>query len=291
MMRILVTGCYGYIGSVLVTRLLAQRHQVFGLDSGLYRDWVLDDERLIVPCVADDVRDVTRADLVGLDAVIHLGVPAVFCTTWASQSWSREPASTTGFPGDLLVQLGQATPIFVEVKGPDWEGEFQSEMEKEEFLERKSLGKYVDGEARAGSPVQIPFTVIRDNALKKFADDRPNMAVVVDDMMLSPADARGVIDGQVEAFFREPATTRLGAILFLLPEFPAGSASRYVSNFYDNAAALVPCQLPKAAVAVLADRAEQDSAMVDAEPRRWSEDHQGSLEDLARRLCASAQTP
>ena len=162
-----------------------------------------------------------------------------------------EPASTTGFPGDLLVQLGQATPIFVEVKGPDWEGEFQSEMEKEEFLERKSLGKYVDGEARAASPVQIPFTVIRDNALKKFADDRPNMAVVVDDMMLSPADARGVIDGQVEAFFREPATTRLGAILFLLPEFPAGSASRYVSNFYDNAAALVPCQLPKAAVAVL----------------------------------------
>jgi nucleoside-diphosphate-sugar epimerase len=72
MMRILVTGCYGYIGSVLVPRLLAQRHQVFGLDSGLYRDWVLDDERLIVPCVADDVRDVTRADLVGLDAVIHL---------------------------------------------------------------------------------------------------------------------------------------------------------------------------------------------------------------------------
>jgi len=71
-MRILVTGCYGYIGSVLVPRLLAQRHQVFGLDSGLYRDWVLDGEQLIVPCVADDVRDVTRADLVGLDAVIHL---------------------------------------------------------------------------------------------------------------------------------------------------------------------------------------------------------------------------
>jgi nucleoside-diphosphate-sugar epimerase len=71
-MRILVTGCYGYIGSLLVPRLLAQRHQVFGLDSGLYRNSVLDDEELIVPCVADDLRDVTRADLAGLDAVIHL---------------------------------------------------------------------------------------------------------------------------------------------------------------------------------------------------------------------------
>jgi nucleoside-diphosphate-sugar epimerase len=71
-MRILVTGCYGYIGSLLVRRLLSQRHQVFGLDSGLYRDWEFGDERLLVPCVADDLRDVTRADLVGLDAVIHL---------------------------------------------------------------------------------------------------------------------------------------------------------------------------------------------------------------------------
>ncbi|HEV7999318.1 MAG TPA: SDR family oxidoreductase [Planctomycetaceae bacterium] len=71
-MRILVTGCYGYIGSLLVPRLLSQRHQVFGLDSGLYRDWEFGDERLLVPCVADDLRDVTRADLVGIDAVIHL---------------------------------------------------------------------------------------------------------------------------------------------------------------------------------------------------------------------------
>ncbi len=71
-MRILVTGCFGYIGSLLVPRLLAQRHQVFGLDSGLYRDWESGDEGLMVPCVADDLRDVTRADLVGLDAVIHL---------------------------------------------------------------------------------------------------------------------------------------------------------------------------------------------------------------------------
>src|SRR5580693_8783795 len=71
-MRILVTGCYGYIGSLLVPRLLAQRHQVFGLDSGLYRNSLLDDDELIVPCVPEDLRDVTRADLAVRDAVIHL---------------------------------------------------------------------------------------------------------------------------------------------------------------------------------------------------------------------------
>jgi nucleoside-diphosphate-sugar epimerase len=71
-MRILVTGCYGYIGSVLVPRLLSQRHQVFGLDSGLCRDSECEDECPVVPCVAEDLRDVTRADLAGLDAVIHL---------------------------------------------------------------------------------------------------------------------------------------------------------------------------------------------------------------------------
>lgn len=64
--------------------------------------------------------------------------------------------------------------------------------EKKEFFERKALVKYVDGEGRAASPVQIPFKVIRDNALKKFTDDRPNMVVVVDDLMISPAEARGV---------------------------------------------------------------------------------------------------
>ena len=37
-MRIFVTGVDGYIGSVLVPRLLASGHDVVGLDSGYYRD-------------------------------------------------------------------------------------------------------------------------------------------------------------------------------------------------------------------------------------------------------------
>jgi len=199
-----------------------------------------------------------------------------------------EPPSLTGCPGDLLVQAKTPAPIFVEVKCPDWEGEFEGELEKKEFFERKALGKYVDGEGRAASAVEIPFRVIRDNALKKFTDDRPNMVVVVDDLMLSPAEARGIIDGQVRGFLREPALARLGAILFLKPECPVGEPVRYLSNFYDNPAALPACQLPRDAVAVLKDRAEQDSTIVHDEANRWTDDPQRTLEDLATKLCGGA---
>jgi hypothetical protein len=223
-----------------------------------------------------------------LTAELAEGRTGLFLQSHGFHILSWEPASTAGYPGDLLVQWESLTPIFVEVKGPDWEGEFEGHLEKEEFIKRKALGKYVDGEGGASSPVEIPFRVIRDNALKKFAGDRPNMVVVVDDLMCSPADARGVIDGQVREFLREPASARVGAILFLRPECPVGGPVRYVSNFYDNPAASVSCQLPKAAVTILTDRAEQDAAMIDTESSAWSDDWDGALQDLAKKLCVGA---
>ena len=69
--RVLVTGCNGYIGSVLVPKLLAQGVQVSGLDTDLYRD--ADFAEFPKVCRnALDVRDVTLADLEHCDAVIHL---------------------------------------------------------------------------------------------------------------------------------------------------------------------------------------------------------------------------
>jgi hypothetical protein len=202
-----------------------------------------------------------------------------------------QPPSPTGCPGDLLVRWGAAAPVFVEVKAPDWEGEFQGELENEEFQKRKTLGKYVDNEGGAASPTEIPFRVIRENALKKFADDRPNMAVVVDDLRISPAEARGMIEDHVKQFFQEPQTVRLGAILFVCVEHPAGEPARYLSNFYENRSATSACQLPEAAVAVLTARAERDSSIVQAEAGKWAGDRQGALEDLARRLCRHDYDP
>jgi len=73
-MRVLVTGHLGYIGTRLVPMFLERGHAVVGLDSNLYQRCTFGDEAVIadIPEVGDDIRDVTLADLDGVDAVVHL---------------------------------------------------------------------------------------------------------------------------------------------------------------------------------------------------------------------------
>lgn len=70
--RILLTGHQGYLGTVMAPVLQAAGHQVVGLDSGFFADCVLGDTWQDPPGMRVDVRDVTRAQLSGFDAVIHL---------------------------------------------------------------------------------------------------------------------------------------------------------------------------------------------------------------------------
>ena len=71
-MRVIVSGNRGYIGAILVPRLLERGHIVVGLDSDLYERCTFGHEPLEVPMLRKDIRDVRRADLEGFDAVIHL---------------------------------------------------------------------------------------------------------------------------------------------------------------------------------------------------------------------------
>jgi nucleoside-diphosphate-sugar epimerase len=71
-MRLLVTGCHGYIGSVLVPLLLAEGHRVVGLDSDFFVDCLLGPATPQIPLIPCDLRDVQQGDLVGFDAIIHL---------------------------------------------------------------------------------------------------------------------------------------------------------------------------------------------------------------------------
>jgi nucleoside-diphosphate-sugar epimerase len=73
-MRVLVTGHLGYIGTVMVPRLLKAGHQVIGLDSNLYEKCTFPAGGAVamVPHVRKDTRDATVEDLRGIDAVIHL---------------------------------------------------------------------------------------------------------------------------------------------------------------------------------------------------------------------------
>src|SRR5512145_3071006 len=71
-MRVLVTGHRGYIGAVLVPRLLEAGHDVTGLDVDLYRGCDFGEAPREVTSLDVDVRSVLPEHCEGFDAVIHL---------------------------------------------------------------------------------------------------------------------------------------------------------------------------------------------------------------------------
>ena len=73
-MRVLVTGHLGYIGTILAPLLIAEGHEVVGLDSDLYRRCTFGSPATIapIPTIERDIRDVTIDDLAGFDAIVHL---------------------------------------------------------------------------------------------------------------------------------------------------------------------------------------------------------------------------
>ena len=71
-MKVLVTGHTGYIGTLLVPMLLERDHDVVGLDSDLFEECTFTGKLADVPHIEKDVRDVTKEDVEGFDAIIHL---------------------------------------------------------------------------------------------------------------------------------------------------------------------------------------------------------------------------
>jgi nucleoside-diphosphate-sugar epimerase len=76
LMKILVTGTEGYIGSRLAPLLIARGHDVTGLDVGFYRDgWLYSSpakEPILPRTLMKDLRKVEEGDLEGFDGIIHL---------------------------------------------------------------------------------------------------------------------------------------------------------------------------------------------------------------------------
>lgn len=72
-MRILLTGDRGYIGAVAGPMLTAAGHEIVGLDTDLYENC---DFGPALPHVFSeirkDIRDLSKSDLLGFDAVVHL---------------------------------------------------------------------------------------------------------------------------------------------------------------------------------------------------------------------------
>ena len=71
-MRILLTGHKGYIGAVAGPVMLAAAHEVVGLDTDLFAGCDFGAPPQAIPEILKDIRHLTRADIEGFDAVIHL---------------------------------------------------------------------------------------------------------------------------------------------------------------------------------------------------------------------------
>ena len=100
-MRVLVTGHRGYIGPVVVSRLLAAGHDVVGLDSGLFEERHLE-PATPVPTLVRDLRDVRLQDLAGIDAVVHLAGLS------NDPLGSLDPSLTFDINADATVRLAEA---------------------------------------------------------------------------------------------------------------------------------------------------------------------------------------
>src|SRR5258707_5384976 len=71
-MRVLITGHKGYIGAVAGAMFQAAGHDVIGLDTDFFAGCDFGQAALEIPEIRKDIRNVTRADLEGFEAVVHL---------------------------------------------------------------------------------------------------------------------------------------------------------------------------------------------------------------------------
>ncbi len=72
-MKILVTGTEGYLGSLLPPLLLEKGHEVIGVDTGFYKSgWLYNGTTLTAKTLNKDIRNITKEDLQGVEAVVHM---------------------------------------------------------------------------------------------------------------------------------------------------------------------------------------------------------------------------
>jgi nucleoside-diphosphate-sugar epimerase len=71
-MRVLLTGHKGYIGAVAGPLLRAAGHEVVGMDTDLFAGCEFGVSAQEIAEIRKDIRDLTKKDLEGFDAVVHL---------------------------------------------------------------------------------------------------------------------------------------------------------------------------------------------------------------------------
>jgi nucleoside-diphosphate-sugar epimerase len=70
--KVLLTGHNGYIGTILAPMLVDRGHDVTGCDTDLFARCAFGSDRVVLPNLGIDVRDLRVSELARFDAIIHL---------------------------------------------------------------------------------------------------------------------------------------------------------------------------------------------------------------------------
>ena len=72
-MRVMMTGCDGYLGALLVADSMRRGFEVIGLDTGFYKERMLYRNSGLAPMtIVKDLRQIALADLQNIDAIVHM---------------------------------------------------------------------------------------------------------------------------------------------------------------------------------------------------------------------------
>lgn len=155
-------------------------------------------------------------------------------------SW--EPRGASSRLGEFEIQWYSLPPIFVEVKGPRWEGELSNE---EMNGPRRHQPRYVNGEARSFDSISKVMAAAK-KAAPKFLDDRPNLLVVVGYLLfVSPRELpRNIVEPKLAKALSESRFSNIGGILIFDFANDAETIS-YHAAFIANKMASRSCSIPE----------------------------------------------
>lgn len=156
-------------------------------------------------------------------------------------SW--EPKGEKNRFGEFEIIWPNTKPIFVEVKGPRWEGELNDE---ELIGHRRKEPKYPHGEARSVQPVE-KVIVAAEKAIPKFLPDKSNLLVVVGYLLfLSPKDLpKNIVEPQLISALSDERFSRIGGIIIFDTQYNYKSKLiEYQTIFINNPNVLPLCAIP-----------------------------------------------
>jgi hypothetical protein len=154
-------------------------------------------------------------------------------------SW--EPKGADNRLGEFDIQWKNTLPLFVEVKGPRWEGELE-DYEKSGL--RLSQPRYINGEGRWINPIEKVINAAK-KAAPKFLSDRPNLLVVTGDLLfVSPNEIpRDVVEPQLSYALSEQKFSVIGGIMLFDARYTS-ECIEYQITFVENPNAGPLCAIP-----------------------------------------------